>query len=93
MIVKLIVRINQAERASIFTGTFPNIIVPEKKTSYGEPRSAFTATILLINPIRITVASVIIPLPFVLKDRIAMMVANNMTNKAFINSRTLKPYQ
>jgi hypothetical protein len=47
---------------------------------------------LLINAITITVDSVIIPLLFVLTNRIATIADNNMTNTMLINARGLKDF-
>ena len=90
MIVKLMVRINQADKASIMTGTFPKRIVPDKIISYPFPNSAFIAIKLLMMATTSTVETVIKPLLFVLTDSIAIKAVNNITSKKLINARSLK---
>ena len=91
--VKLIVRMNHEDKASIMTGTFPKVTVPSRIVPYSLPKSPFTAKKLLIRPIIITVEIATIPLFFVLNKRTPITADNNMSIIRLINARRLKLFQ
>ncbi len=91
--VKLMVRINQADKASILTSTVPKIMVPENRVSYLFPDSALNAIKLLIRATAITVETVIMPFHFGLTARTAIIADTMIIITKFINARNLKLFQ
>jgi hypothetical protein len=83
-------RMNQPERASILTGTFPKSTVPDMRISRLSPKSALMAKKLLKIPKINTTDRVIIPLNLVLTKRRAKTDDNNMANTILINVINLK---
>jgi hypothetical protein len=90
---KIDCKYDQADSASILTGTFPKSMVPLNIISYAGPVSALNATKPLDKPIRITVERVIIPFHFAFAKRIAITADNNININILINATDLKQYQ
>lgn len=81
--MKFIVRMNQAERESIFMGTSPKATGPERLISKIVPDIAFTATKLLRIAVIIVPVTVMIPFHFESVKRMAT------TDKATYNIMVL----
>ena len=77
--VKLMTRINQADRASIFIETVPKGMVPSNRIWVPWPTNAGMAMILLNTLVTMTIASAMIPLVADLTDKRAIIADNNIT--------------
>lgn len=89
-IVKLIVKMNQADSESIFKITGPNRSVPEKFNSYAGPVKAPIAINELTDVIVAIVDKAIIPFVFELKKRRAIIARTTNIIKILINATDLK---